>query len=218
MLLRREGWAINHKRVCRLYKQEQLALRRKNPRRRASSRPREGRPPVESANQVCTMDFLTVAFADGRMVRVLTVLDLFTRECLAIRADGRFTGGQVVQVVEELACLHGAPASVRVDHGPEFSGRMLDLWAYFNKVTLDFSRPGKPTDNAFIESFNGRFRQECLDPNWFLGLEEARAKIEAGRREYNAERPHSALGDLAPEEFAGSQARRTMPDRASKLA
>lgn len=218
VLLRREGWVINHKRVYRLYKQEQLALRRKNPRRRASCRPREGRPPVEAANQVWAMDFVTVPLADGRKARVLTVLDLFTREGLAIRADARFTSGQVVAVLEELTYLRGAPGSVRVDNGPEFTGKMLDLWAYFNKVTLDFSRPGKPTDNAFIESFNGRLRQECLDPNWFVCLEDLRQKTEAWRQEYNEERPHSALGDLAPREFAESHARVKGPDGPSKLA
>jgi putative transposase len=174
---------INHKRVYRLYKQEQLALRRKNPRRRASCRSREGRPPVEAANQVWAMDFVTVPLADGRKARVLTVLDLFTREALAIRADARFTSGQVIAVLEELTYLRGAPGSVRVDNGPEFTGKRLDLWAYFNKVTLDFSRPGKPTDNAFIESFNGRPRQKCLDPSWFVCLDDLRQKTEAWRKD-----------------------------------
>ncbi len=173
---------------------------------------------MEAANQVWAMDFVTVSLADGRRVRALTLLDLFTRESLAIRAGAPFTGGQVVAVLEELTALRGVPSSIRVDNGPEFSGKMLDLWAYFNKVTLDFSRPGKPTDNAFIESFNGRFRQECLDPNWFLCLEDARVKIESWRKEYNADRPHSALGNLAPEEFAASRARRTKPDTGAKLA
>jgi putative transposase len=218
LLLRREGWAVNHKRVYRLYKQEELALRRKNPRRRASYRAREGRPAVAATNQVWAMDFMSVALADGRRLRLLAILDLFSRESLALRADARFTGGQVVKVLEELTYLRGKPQSIRVDDGPEFSGKMLDLWAYFNKVTLDFSRPGKPTDNAFIESFNGRLRQECLDPTWFLCLDDLRSKIEAWRREYNEERPHSALGDLAPKEFAASQARSTEPDRVLQLA
>jgi len=218
ILPRREGWPINHKRVYRLYKQEQPALRRRRPRRNAGCRVREARPAVESMNQVWAMDFMTVGLADGRKVRVLTVLDLFTRESLAIRADARFTSGQVVQVLEELAYQRGTPAGIRVDNGPEFTGRMLDLWAYFQKVTLDFSRPGKPTDNAFIESFNGRFRQECLNPNWFLCLDDLRSKVEEWRQEYNEDRPHSALGDLAPREFAASQAKVQQPDRTSKLA
>jgi putative transposase len=154
-----------------------------------------------------------VPLADGRRVRVRTVLDLFTRESLAIRADAPFPGIQVIKVLEELTHGRGTPQSIRVDNGPEFSGKLLDLWAYFNRVSLDFSRPGKPTDNAFIESFNGRLRQECLDPNWFLCLDDLRTKVEAWRREYNEERPHSALGDLAPEEFAANQARSVEPDR-----
>lgn len=218
VLLRREGWAINHKRVYRLYKQEGLATRRKRPRRTVSCRVREGHPAVAAVNQVWAMDFLSDTLSDGRKVRVLTVLDVFTRESLAIRADFRFSGERVVRVLEELMYTRGVPQSVRVDNGPEFTGTMLDLWAYFNKVTLDFSRPGKPTDNAFIESFNGRFRQECLDQHWFTCLDDARVKIEAWRMRYNTEHPHSALGDLAPEEFAASQARKVRPSRASKLA
>jgi putative transposase len=218
VLLRREGWAVNKKRVLRLYQQEGLALRRKSPRRRASARTREGRPPVEAADQVWAMDFVSVALADGRKARVLTVLDVFTREAVAVRADARFTAGMVVRVLEELAYLRGVPTSLRVDNGPEFAGKMLDLWAYFNHVTLDFSRPGKPTDNAFIESFNGRLRQECLDPHWFTCLDDLRAKTEDWRREYNEDRPHSALGNLAPGEFAAKQAGKTEPGQPSKLA
>ena len=218
VLLRREGWVVNKKRVLRLYQQEALALRRKNPRRRASARVRESRPPVEAADQVWAMDFVSVVLADGKKARVLTVLDVFTREAVAVRADTRFTAGMVVRVLEELAYLRGVPKSLRVDNGPEFAGKMLDLWAYFNNVTLDFSRPGKPTDNAFIESFNGRLRQECLDPHWFVCLDDLRAKTEDWRREYNEDRPHSALGNLAPREFAAQQAGKTKPGQPSKLA
>lgn len=213
LLLRREGWAVNAKRVYRLYKLEALGLRRKRPRRRASGRAREGRPAVAAANQVWAMDFVTVTLADGRRARVLTVLDLFTRESLAVRADGRFPAAQVVRVLDELAHERGVPRSLRVDNGPEFAGKTLDLWAYFNGVTLDFSRPGKPTDNAFIESFNGRLRQECLDPSWFLCLDDLRRKTEDWRTDYNERRPHSALGNLAPREFAAKQAGLTKPSR-----
>lgn len=218
LLLRREGWAVNRKRVYRLYRQESLALRRKNPRRRASLRLRNDRPPVETANQVWAMDFLSVPLSDGRKVRLLTVLDLYTRESLAIRADGRFPSGQVVRVMEELVSLRGTPTSIRVDNGPEFTGKMLDLWAYFNRVTLDFSRPGKPTDNAFIESFDGRLRQECLDPNWFQCVDDLRRKTVTWRKEYNEDRPHSALGNLAPKEFAELKARIPKPNPLAKLA
>jgi putative transposase len=213
ILLRREGWAVNRKRVYRLYKLESLGLRRKSPRRRASPRTRDARPPVTAANQVWAMDFVTVTLADGRRVRTLAVLDLFTRESLAIRSDHHFPAGQVVAVLDELVAVRGSPGAVRVDNGPEFAGKTLDLWAYFRRVVLDFSRPGTPTDNAFIESFNGRLRDECLNPNWFLCLDEVRRKTEDWRREYNRERPHSALGNLAPEEFAAQMASPTRPNQ-----
>jgi putative transposase len=210
VLLRREGWAINVKRVYRLYRLELLTLRRKAPRRRVSCRHRDGRPAVESANQAWSMDFVSDALADGRRLRILTVIDLYTRESLAIRVGARFTSEQVVRVLEEGAPLRGHPASIRVDNGPEFTGRMLDLWAHLNGVTLDFSRPGKPTDNGFIESFNGRLREECLSQHYFTSLEDAREAVEAWRIEYNERRPHSSLGNLAPGEFATSKAGKGM--------
>jgi putative transposase len=206
VLLRREGWAVNHKRVYRLYREEGLSMRRKVPRRRAACQARTPRATVGSADQVWAMDFVTDVLADGRRYRVLAVLDLFTRECLALRAGFKLTGGDVVAVLDELKTRRGVPGSIRVDNGPEFAGRTLDLWAYFNGVALDFSRPGKPTDNAFIESFNGRLRQECLNPRWFLCLDDARVELAGWQREYNADRPHSALGNLAPGEFAARQA------------
>ena len=209
---------VNKKRVLRLYQQESLALRRKCPRRRASVRTRVGRPPAEAANQAWATDFVSVPLADGRRARVLTVLDVFTRESPAIRADARFTAGMVVWVLDELKTSRGLPASVRVGNGPEVAGKMLDLWAYFNRVALDFSRPGKPADNALIESFNGRLRQECPDPHWFLCLDDLRRETEDWRREYNEERPHSGLGNLAPGEFAAKQAGKTAPNPPSKLA
>ena len=164
------------------------------------------------------MDFVIVTLADGRKARALTVLDLYTRDSLAVRADARFTGDMVVRVLEELKSRRRVPASIRVDNGPEFAGRSLDLWAYCSKVVLDFSRPGMPTDTAFIESFNGRLRAECLEPHWFLCLEDLRAETERWRVEYNRERPHSAAGNLAPEEFAAKRAGKTTSDQGSELA
>jgi putative transposase len=161
---------------------------------------------VEGANQAWAMDFLSDALADGRKLRILAVIDRFTREGLAIRVGARFTSGQVAEVMAELATGRGVPREVRVDNGPEFAGRMLDLWAHLNGVTLDFSRPGKPTDNGFIESSNGRSREECLNRSYFTGLEDARERLEAWRVESNELRPHGALGYLAPKEFAASQA------------
>lgn len=206
VLLWREGWAVNAKRVYRLYRLEQLTLRRKAPRRRVGSRHRDDRPAVEAANQAWAMDFMSDELSDGRRLRVLTVQDLFTRESLAIRVGARFTSGQVTEVLGEVARGRGVPRELRVDNGPEFTGKMLDLWAYLHGVTRDFSRPGKPTDNAFIESFNGRVREECLNQAYFTSLEDARERVEAWRLEYDAERPHGALGDLAPDEFAASKA------------
>lgn len=205
ILLRREGWEINAKRVYRLYRLEQLTLRRKNMRRRVSSRHRDDRPAVEGVNQAWAMDFMSDALADGRKLRVLTVIDLFSRESLAIRVGTRFTSGQVAEVLAEVSLIRGSPRELRVDNGPEFTGKMLDLWAYLHGVTLDFSRPGTPTDNAFIESFNGRVREECLNQSYFTSLEDARERVETWRVEYNEVRPHGALGYLAPKEFAASK-------------
>ena len=164
------------------------------------------------------MDFMSDALAHGRKFRVLKVIDLYTRESLAIRVDARFTSGQVVKVLEEVALTRGAPLTLRADNGPEFTARMLDLWAYLNGVTPDFSRPGKPTDNAYIESFNGRFREECLSQHYFTSIDDARRTAELWRVDYNERCPHGALGDLAPGEFAGSQAGRKGPRPIAKLS
>jgi putative transposase len=145
---------------------------------------------------------------DGRRLRALTVVDAFTREALAIEVDQGIKGEQVVDVMTRLAFIRGTPRTIRVDNGPEFVSKALDRWAYENEVTLDFSRPGKPTDNAFVESFNGRLRDECLNAHWFLSLADAKAKIEAWRRQYNESRPHTALGWLTPQEFALAAARK----------
>ena len=125
------------------------------------------------------------------------MVDAFTREALAIDVDQGIKGEQVVEVMTRISSIRGAPRTIRVDNGPEFISKALDRWAYENGVTLDFSRPGKPTDNAFVESFNGRLRDECLNTHWFLSLEDARAKIEAWRRDYNESRPHTSLGGTA---------------------
>jgi putative transposase len=148
------------------------------------------------------MDFMADQLFSGHRFRLLTLVDNFTRESLAIRVGQRLTGDHVVQVLEEVTLRRDKPQSIRVDNGPEFISKSLDWWAYFNKVQLDFSRPGKPTDNAFIESFNGRVRQECLNQHWFLSLEEAQDRVDDWRHDYNEHRPHSALGDRSPREFA----------------
>jgi putative transposase len=184
ILLRREGWMINHKRVHRLYREDGLSLRLKRPRRHVSAANRERQPAAREPNELWSMDFVSDALFDGRRLRALTVVDAFTREALAIEVDQGIKGEQVVAAVTQLASQRGAPRVIRVDNGPEFLSKALDRWAYENAVTLDFSRPGKPTDNALVESFNGRLRDECLNAHWFLSLTDARSKIEAWRRHY----------------------------------
>ena len=140
----------------------------------------------------------------GQRFRILTIVDNFSRESLAIHAGQRLTGDDVVKTLEAISKQHGTPKSIRVDNGPEFVSKSLDWWAYFNKVTLDFSRPGKPTDNAFIESFNGKLRTECLNQHWFMSLKDAQERFDDWRKDYNEVRPHSSLGNRTPTEFAAS--------------
>ncbi len=182
VLLQREGWRVNHKRVYRLYRQEGLALRRKTHKKRLSlprvCGPRPTRPHAEWG-----MDFLSDRLADGRRFRVLTLVDHVSRVSPAIEVGVSLTGARVVAVLERLAATIGRPERIRVDNGPEFVSKALDAWAYRHRVQLVFSRLGTPTDNPFIEAFNRRFRDECLDQHWFASLEEAHQIIEAWRIE-----------------------------------
>jgi putative transposase len=148
------------------------------------------------------MDFVSDQLFDGRRLRVLTLVDNHTRESLALHVAQRIRGIDVVTIMEQVTKLHGLPKRIQVDNGPEFISKDLDRWAYWNHVELDFSRPGKPTDNALIEAFNSRFRQECLNEHWFMSLPDAQEKIEAWRHDYNHDRPHSSLGYRSPSEFA----------------
>ncbi len=157
---------------------------------------------AQHANDSWSMDFVSDQLVGGQRFRLLTLVDNHSRESLAIEVGQRLTGDDVVRVLEGVASQRGKPQTIRVDNGPEFISRSLDLWAYFNGVKLDFSRPGKPTDNAFIESFNGRLRDECLNQHWFLSLDEARAVTEAWRDDSNRVGPHGALGNQTPFEFA----------------
>ena len=204
IMLRREGWRVNHKRVYRLYRNDGLSLRLKRPRRHVSAASRNRQPDATKANELWSMDFVSDALFDGRKLRALAVVDAFTREALAIDVEPGIKGEQVVEAMSRITAKRAAPKPIRVDNCPEFISKALDLWAYANGVTLDFSRPGKPTDNAFIESFNGRLRDECLNANWFLSLDDARSTIEAWRRDYNEVRPHTSLGWMTPAEFASS--------------
>jgi putative transposase len=198
VLLRREGWQINHKRVYRLYRQEGLVMRRKKPRRRVACVTREVRPAALMRNECWSMDFVSDQLFDDRRVRVLVIVENYTRECLALEASAKIRGIDVVTTLERITRDHGFPKRIKVDNGPEFISKDLDRWAYWNHVELDFSRPGKPSDNALVEAFNSRFRQECLNQHWFMSLEDARMKLSAWQTEYNTERPHSALGYRAP--------------------
>lgn len=199
ILLRREGFKDNHKRVYRIYKAEGLNLRSKRHHRIRSQVHREVSPTVRAINQCWSMDFVSDALYNGERFRSLTVIDNYSRKCLAIEVGKSLKGKDVVNTLEQLYVLQGIkPERIKVDNGSEFVSKELDRWAYENKVTLDFSRPGRPTDNPFIESFNGSLRDECLNTNWFLSLSDARDKIESWRREYNDYRPHSSLQDRTP--------------------
>jgi len=201
-LLRREGWKDNHKRTYRVYKEEGLNLRSKRPRRTKAAAHRMERPVNAELYACCSMDFVSDALFDGRKFRALTIVDNFSRECLAIYPGQSLRGANVVQVLNELKRTRKIVFKrIQTDNGSEFISKEMDQWAYDNKVTMDYSRPGKPTDNPFVESFNGSFRDECLNAHWFLSLEDAVEKIEAWRKDYNECRPHSALNDLTPAEF-----------------
>ena len=205
VLLRREGWSINHKRVYRLYRMEGLGIRRRKPRRRVACVKRELVPSAEARNECWSMDFVSDQLFDGRRVRVLVIVDNHTRECLALEANKKIQGMDVVTALEWITETQGMPKRIKVDNGPEFISKDLDRWAYWNHVELDFSLPGRPSDNALVEAFNSRFRQECLNQHWFLSVEDAREKILAWQIEYNTDRPHSALGYRSPIEMKPSQ-------------
>ena len=206
ILLQREGWKINHKRVYRLYCEEGLHLRKKSQRRQKSA----VRTPIteipNALNECWAMDFVSDQLYNGKRFRVLTLIDLCSRECLALHVGKSITGEAVASVLDGLKESRGLPRRIKVDNGSEFISKSLDGWAYFNHVQLDYSRPGTPTDNACIESFNGSFRDECLNTNWFMSLEDAKEKIGAWKNDYNELRPHSSLTYLTPADFARKHA------------
>lgn len=202
ILLRREGWAVNHKRTRRPYREDGLQLRKKTPKRKVSAKRREDRVVAVAANDCWSMDFLSDQLFDGRKIRVLTVVDNFTRISPAIDIRLRYRGADVVATLERISSAYGRPKCIRVDNVPEFISKALDLWAWIHGVELDFSRPGKPTDNAFADSFNGKSRAEYLNAYWFLSLDDARLKCEAWWRDDNEVRPHSAIGNPTPMAWA----------------
>ena len=202
ILLRREGFIDNHKRVHRIYTEEGLNLRSKRPRRNKAAAHRLQRPANDQINQCWSMDFVQDNLFDGRKFRCLTIVDNCSRYCHAIRVGKAIKGIDVVEVMEALKKARTTmPQRIQVDNGSEFISKDFDKWAYDNKVTLDYSRPGKPTDNAFIESFNGSFRDECLNMHWFLSLDDACEKITSWVQEYNHYRPHSSLKEMTPSAF-----------------
>ncbi len=214
VLLRREGWQVNHKRIYRMYQLEGLSLRLKKTKKRVS-RLRVVQPQAQHQNERWSLDFMSDTLGNGRRIRVLTIVDHFSRVSPAVEVDSSLPGKRVIEVLERAIKQYGLPKIICVDNGPEFSGRALDQWAHQNGVRLQFSRPGKPTDNAMIETFNAKVRAECLDQHWFESLEEAKQQLEAWRREYNEERPHSSLNNLTPAEFADAWQQQQQPKKAA---
>jgi putative transposase len=201
VLLRREGIVVNHKRVERLYREEGLAVRRRT--RKSVTPVLRGRPALpQRANEQWALDFLQDALASGRKLRVLSVIDVYTREALALEVDTSLPGGRVVRVLQRLLGERERPRQIVLDNGPELISRALEEWAYRHAIALHFIDPGKPIQNAHGERFHGRLRDECLNEHWFLGLNDARQIVEGWRQDYNRDRPHSALGYQTPAEFA----------------
>jgi len=201
VLLGREGVKVNHKRLWRIYRHEGLAVRRKR-RKRAALRRRVILVPAQKMNERWSMDFVGDSLADGRTFRTLNIVDDYTREAVAIVVDQSLPGERVVRELDEVVVERGAPGMIVTDNGPEFAGKALDAWAYRRGVKLHFIRPGKPVENAYVESFNGKFRDECLNEHWFTSLAHARDVIEDWRQDYNEVRPHSSLENHSPAVFA----------------
>ena len=200
VLLRRSGERVNHKRVHRVYREAGLAIRRKKRKHCV----REGKPLVErtSANQEWGLDFVHDAVECGRAIRVLSVVDAYTRECPGLEVDTSFASRRVTRVLEQIIAERGVPLAIRCDNGPEFRSRHFLAWSVERGIEIIHIQPGKPTQNARVESFHGRLREECLNVSWFQNLFDARRKIAAWQKEYNEERPHSSLGYKTPREFA----------------
>ena len=203
ILLEREGWTANHKRIYRLYRNAGLAVRKRRKRDRVAVERRPLQLP-SGPNHTWSMDFVFDALANGRAIKCLTVVDDCTKEAVEIAVGRRINGQNVADILDAVCRFRGYPTAIRTDQGPEFTGRALDQWATANGVTLVLTQPGKPTQNAYVESFNGKFRDECLNENWFISLEHARAVIAIWRKDYNEVRPHSSLPKCTPAEFAAA--------------
>ena len=201
VLLQREGWAVGKTMISRLYREEGLALRRTVPRKRRVAVERRERSKATGPNQAWSLDFVTDQLADGRRFWALTVVDVYTRESLAMEPGQSLKGQDVVRVLQSIQRDRGRPKRLFCDNGPEFTSKAMHLWSQRTGVTLRFIQPGKPIQNALVESFNGKFRDACLNEHWFLDLADARRTIKAWRIHYNTVRPHSLLGFLTPERF-----------------
>lgn len=204
LFLRREGVFINHKRTHRIYAEAGLQLGKRPPKRRRR-RPVTELPPAMRPRQKWSMDFVHDNLADGRAIRVLTILDEFTRECMAMEVDTSLNSSRVISVLERIETEFGLPDEFGLDSGPEFTSLGFSEWAKSRGISVGYCTPGKKNENAFIESFNARLRDECLNMHWFLSLCEARQIIEDWREDYNFVRPHSSLGGLSPTEYFDGQ-------------
>ena len=200
ILLGREGLQVNHKRLYRIYAKEGLAVRKKR-RRRVSTAPRQQIAKAQRPMEGWSMDFMADNLADGRSIRLLNVVDDVSKACIAMEVDFSMPSRRVSRVLDRAMQTWGKPSFIRVDNGPEFTSKALDAWAYTQGIQLEFIQPGKPTQNGFVESFNGRVREECLNQHWFRTLDEARRVLASWREDYNHERPHTSLDGMAPIEF-----------------
>jgi len=200
-LLRRAGVEVNHKKVYRLYSEADLSVKRRK-RRKGVAVPREPLLLPTRPNEVWSMDFVMDGLYHGRRIKILAIVDDCTKELVDLVADFGISGHYVTRILDQAVRFRGCPKAIRTDHGPEFTGRALDQWAYEHGVQLKLIQPGKPTQNAYIESFNGKFRDECLNEHWFQSLAHVRAVIQAWRQDYNEQRPHSMLDYQTPAEVA----------------
>ena len=215
VMLRREGWAINHKRVHRLYRLDGLQLRMRVRRRKHQALHRGPVPRAKGRMERLSMDFVHDQMLDGRPFRILTVIDQWSREALLVEPRGGYSGVAVAELLTQRLRDGPMPVSITVDHGTEFTSKALEQWAWETGVKLDFTHPGKPTENGHVESFNGRLRDECLNVNQFHSLADAQHKLDAWKHDYNEHRPHSALGHLTPNEYVAehmNQEASTAPD------
>lgn len=201
VMLRREGFTDNHKRIYRIYREEGLQVRKRDKKHKSKWRGEKPNAP-EYENARWSMDFVHDSTAKGKKIRMLNIIDDCTRQCLRIEVDTSLSGARVARTLDQVIETYGKPNVLLSDNGPEFTSKALDEWAYKNGVKLCFIEPGKPTQNGFVESFNGTLRKECLNENWFYSLNEARYIIEKWRNHYNEERPHSSLNYKTPEEYA----------------